>query len=607
MAIMKRMRDNTHIILWALLILFILSMTIGGLVGGANILDLFSKEKKLQGKAGIVNGKEFDGMQYTRLLQSELDRYRDSGQDITDDLIQRVSDQVWQSFINETLIQREIKRLGLEATDWEIYEYLMNYPPSFLMNQEVFLTDGKFDQNKYFQALTNPQGNEWAGVEQYLRGYLPFEKIRNLIESLPVITDSEVHYEYIKTKIPFTLETLFFPYSIVASDSFDISEAELSNYYKKHKEDYFVAETREMDYVYFELKPSPADTLSQYELAMDLKQRIESGESFETVATEYTEDPSGKNSGGDLGWFDRNQMVAPFTKAAFSLKKGQVSEPVLTRFGYHIIKVEDKRTQNNQDQVKARHILLKIKPGPETLESIRSKANLFAFDANDFGFEAAADSHNVVIKNTGEIKRDSRYIANLGASLKAIRFAFTDNPVGTLSELLSTKNGYVIFKLSKVNPAHYKKIDDVSNMIRSAILTEKRSAKLGDIARKVREQISADQSLIIGTASNSDIKFDKHEKVLLSQPLKGLSRSDALIGTILALEKGGISQPVKTGNQYVIIKLIDVGDIQEDDYRVEKELIRNRLHKQAKTNYYNSWVAEMRQKASIIDNRENMY
>lgn len=601
------MRDNTHIILWALLILFILSMTIGGLVGGANILDLFSKEKKLQGKAGIVNGKEFDGMQYTHLLQSELDRYRDSGQDITDDLIQRVSDQVWQSFINETLIQREIKRLGLEATDWEIYEYLMNYPPGFLMNQEVFLTDGKFDQNKYFQALTNPQGNEWAGVEQYLRGYLPFEKVRNLIESLPVITDGEVHNEYTKTKIPFTLETLFFPYSIVASDSFDISDLELSNYYKKHKKDYFVAETREMDYVYFELKPAAADTLTQYELAMDLKQRIESGESFETVATEYTEDPSGKNSGGDLGWFDRNQMVAPFTKAAFSLKKGQVSEPVLTRFGYHIIKVEDKRTQNNQDQVKARHILLKIKPGPETLESIRSKANLFAFDANDFGFEAAADSHNVVIKNTGEIKKDSRYIANLGASLKAVRFAFANNPVGTLSELLGTENGYIIFKLSKVNPEYYKKIDEVSDMIRSAILTEKRSAKLGEIARKVREQISEDQSLIVGAESNSDIKFDKHEKVLLSQPLKGLSRSNALIGAILALDKGEISQPVKTGNQYVIIKLIDVGDIQEDDYRVEKELIRDRLRKRVKTNYYSNWISEMEKKVSIIDNRENMY
>ncbi|HCK98769.1 MAG TPA: hypothetical protein DHW42_01495 [Candidatus Marinimicrobia bacterium] len=607
MAIMKRMRDNTHIILWALLILFILSMTIGGLVGGANILDLFSKEKKLQGKAGIVNGKELDGMQYTRLLQSELDRYRDSGQDINDDLIQRVSDQVWQSFINETLIQREIKRLGLEATDWEVYEYLMNYPLNFLMNQEVFLTDGKFDQNKYFQALTNPQGNEWAGVEQYLRGYLPFEKVHNLIESLPVITDGEVHNEYIKTKVPFTLETLFFPYSIVASDSFDISDSELSNYYKNHKKDYFVPETREMDYVYFELKPTPADTLTQYELAMDLKQRIESGESFETVATEYTEDPSGKNSGGDLGWFDRNQMVAPFSIAAFSLKKGQVSEPVLTRFGYHIIKVEDKRTQSNQEQVKARHILLKIKPGPETLGNIRSKANLFEFDANDFGFEAAADSHNVVIKNTGEIKKDSRYIANLGTFSKAIRFAFADNPIGTLSELLSTENGHVIFKLSKVNPEYYKKIDEVSDMIRSAILTEKRSAKLGEIARKVREQISEDQSLIIGAESNSDIKFEKHEKVLLSNPLKGLSRSDALIGTILALDEGGISQPVKTGNQYVIIKLIDVGDIQEDDYRVEKELIRDRLRKRAKASYYNSWVTEMQKKVSIIDNRENMY
>lgn len=607
MAVMKRMRDNTHVILWALLILFVLSMTIGGLVGGANIMDIFSKEKKLQGKAGVVNGKEFDGMQYSRLIQNELDRIRESGQEITEDVIQRISDQIWESFINETLIAEEVKRLSLEADDWEIYEYLMQYPPDFLTNQEVFLTDGQFDQQKYVQALTNPQGNEWIGVEQYLRGLLPFQKIRNLVENLAVITDGEVLNEYTKTKVPFTLETLFFPYPMVSADSFYVSESEIKAYYENHKEDYFVEETREMDYVFFDLKPSLADSLTQYVLAVDLKNRIEAGESFETVAIEYTEDPSGKNSGGDLGWFDRNQMVKPFSEAAFSLRKGEVSDPVLTSFGYHIIKVEDKRTQNGQEQVKARHILLGINPGPETHDKLRSKANQFAFDASDFGFEAAADSHKMEIKSTNALNKNSRYITDLGTFTRAVRFAFADKPIGTLSELLGANNGYALFKLTKVNPEHYKPLGDVSDAIRSTILVEKRSEHLGEIASKVREQLDSKISLEFAVQSNPEIKYELHNKVTLNRPLKGLSRSDAIIGTILALDNEQISQPAKVGNQYVIIKLIAVEDINEDDYRVEKELIRDRLRKQAKTNYYSAWVAEMKEAASIIDNRENMY
>jgi len=321
-------------------------------------------------------------MQYSQMIQRQLDQYRENGQEINEAVIERVSDQVWKSFISETLLSKEIKRLGLEATDWEIYEYLMQYPPDFLMNQEAFLTDGRFDRQKYLQALTNPQGNEWLGVEQYLRGLLPYQKIRYLIENLPVISETVVREEYIKTKVPFTVETIFFPFAMVATDSVDVSEAAIEAYYKEHRDDYFVPETRELEYVYFEIKPTHEDTLSRYELALDLKDRIEKGESFETVAAEYTEDPSGVNNGGDLGWFDQHQMVEPFTKAAFSLKKGAVSDPVLTQFGYHLIKVEDKRTQKGQPQVKARHILLKIIPGPETLDNIRSKASLFAFDAN---------------------------------------------------------------------------------------------------------------------------------------------------------------------------------------------------------------------------------
>jgi peptidyl-prolyl cis-trans isomerase C len=73
--------------------------------------------------------------------------------------------------------------------------------------------------------------------------------------------------------------------------------------------------------------------------------RLKKGEDFAKVAGEVTEDPSGKANGGDLGYFTKDQMVPEFSEAAFKLESGQISEPVKTQFGWHVIKVEDKRTK----------------------------------------------------------------------------------------------------------------------------------------------------------------------------------------------------------------------------------------------------------------------
>ncbi|HDP67251.1 MAG TPA: hypothetical protein ENN20_01980 [Candidatus Marinimicrobia bacterium] len=607
MAMMKRLRDNTHIILWALLIMFVLSMTIGGLVGGADITDLFSRSRRLQGKAGVVNGNELDGMYYSRLVQQQLEEYRESGQEITEAVVENIGDQIWQSFINETLIDKEIKRLNLEVTSAELYEYLMQYPPEFLTSQEVFQTDGKFDRQKYINALTNVQGDEWINIEQYLFSMLRFQKIQLLIENLPVISEFEVREEYMRTKVPFTLETLFFPFSLVASDSITVTESEIQTYYKEHKEDYFVKETREMDYVFFEIKPTSDDSLARYELAMELKKRILNGEAFETVAAEFTEDPSGKNSGGDLGWFDKNQMVAPFSDAAFRLKKGEISDPVLTQFGYHLIKVEDKRTQNGQPQVKARHILLKIEPGPETLSKIRSQASLFAFDAADIGFEVAADSHNVVIKTTGKLNRDNSYIRGFGTFRRAVQFAFSNIPLGTISELLGADNGYAVFKLSAINPDYYKPLEEVHETITSTLITEKRVNLLKEKADRVVKELRAGIDFQSLAQSEAEIKYDLHQDILLNKGLKGIALNHSIVGAVLGLKDGQFSKPIKVGRQYVIVKRVSAKPIDEDDYGVEKELIRDRMLKSARTNYYNSWLAELQADTKIIDNRENMF
>ena len=609
MGLMTNLRRNMHIILWALIIVFVLSMTIGGLVGGANIMDIISGKSKLQGIAGIVNGKKLDASRFSELIQTELSNIREKGQEIDDITVDRISDQIWNRFVTETLVIEEIERLGLQATDNEIYDILENNPPKFLIENEVFQTDGKFDYQKYLDFVNHPEGQErfWLYIEQNLRYNIPFEKIRIFIQSQAMVSDKEILSEYTTSNVNFDVETLTFPFSIVKNDSFPITDEEISSYYYENKEKFFVEETRILNYIFLDIKPISSDSMSVYQFIMKLKNRIENGESFETVATEYTEDPSGVKSGGNLGWFGKGQMVPAFERAAFSVKIGEITDPVLTRFGYHIIKIEDMRNKNGEKQVKASHILLKIKPGPETFEHIRSKSNLFAFDANEYGFAAAADTHNLKIKTSSSIKEKSKYVSGIGHFPQAARFAFSNKPLGSISEVLSIERGYVILKLDSINVASYKSIDNVKDQIKSPLLKTKRTEKLTKIANEFYNELDENQSLEFVVKTNPKLKYTKHESVTLNKPLKGLSRSNLLTGTILALKPGQISKPISIGNQMVIVKLLSRADIDEEKYKVEKEVIRDKLLTRKKTSIYNNWTKELEKNAEIIDNREKMY
>ncbi|MCF7885114.1 MAG: peptidylprolyl isomerase [Candidatus Marinimicrobia bacterium] len=607
MGVMQKLRDNTHIILWTTLILFVLGMTIGGLIRGANLVDIFSGESKNRNLAGSVNGQELKSRQFVNMVQNRVSQMRESGQTINNRMYSAIADRVWNQYVNEVLLGEIIEKYDLKTTGDEIYHYLRTNPPQFIRSAPAFQNEeGEFDYQKYLQRLNNPQGNEWYPVEQQIRGTLPYQKLNNLIQGLVTIPEWEIREQFIKENVKMEFETLTLPYSLVSSDCFNVSSSEIREYYKNHKDEYHVPETREIKYVNFPIKPSKSDTQLTREQAVDLKQRIEQGENFKTVATEYSEDTGTKDQGGDLDWFTENEMVPKFSEAAFNASPGEIVGPVLTRYGYHLIKVEDRRQQDGKTQVKARHILLKITAGPETESDVESQANLFAFDANELGFEAAADSNNYTIQESPELTEDTKFIRQIGYFPEAARFAFSTNSIGKISDVYKTNNAYVICKLTDIKKEHYTKLAEVKSQIKSKIIQEKRLKKLEAMARELYQNNPGLSSLDKFADQNDKYKY-KHYGFKTLSSITSLESKNNIQSVLLEIEPGKISRPVKSGNNYVLIKLDRRTDLDQESYQEQRTQIKQELLKEKRNQFYTNWLAALKEQADIFDNHTRFY
>lgn len=133
--------------------------------------------------------------------------------------------------------------------------------------------------------------------------------------------------------------------------------------------------------------PSPADTIAAWNKIMDLRKKIKAGEKFEAVAEQYSDDPSAKVNKGSLGYFTALQMVYPFETAAYTTAQGDVSNPVRTKFGYHLVKVDATRPARGELQVA--HILLKIpeNSNPEVIAKVKAKADSIYTLSRTMSFE----------------------------------------------------------------------------------------------------------------------------------------------------------------------------------------------------------------------------
>lgn len=616
MGLITKMRSQMQVVMWTILVLFVTSMAIGGLVGGASITDIFGQRQI--NEIGSVNNNPILFEDFNSFVSSEISRSDGrNGETLTDDQKEFIRAIVWERIINDLIIQEQIKKNKITVSDSEVLFHLQNNPPPFLKSNAMFQSEGIFDFEKYLDAVLTPTSIDWRPIENFMKEvYLPNYKLQQYIVNSASISSESVKNDFRKRFVDYELEILHITDKVINNSLFEekisskINESVVQEFYSDNLEKYKQQERRILNYVKWPILSTKNDSLRTKLEAEDIVFRLKNGADFASLANSFSEDPGNfidpsSPRGGRLGWFSNGQMNPEFSKAAFSAKVGDIVGPVLTEFGYHIIRINDEKKGDGKNQINASHILLTIKPSDTTKDLIYDKARLFSLDAIENGFENQANIENLEILSSNEVVRESVFINdNDGPVRSAVNFAFK-NEVGAISDAFDNDDFIFVFYLDSILDDPYLQYDDVKLEIESKLKTEFKREEIKKISQSLK--INSESNLADIANENQSFEYVKSTKSKLNGSFLSIGKSNFVVGALLESKIGELVGPIPTLRGQAFIKILNIDEINQKDFDEMSDSIKFSLLINRQNLIWDNWLLALRKNSDIEDYRYDFY
>ena len=342
---------------------------------------------------------------------------------------------------------------------------------------------------------------------------------------------------------------------------------------------------------------STGNDKADLEKANEYYNQIIKGANFETVARQYSQDGSA-SAGGDLGWFGRGQMVKPFEDACYNGKIGMVQKPVKSQFGYHIIKVTDK---SSQDYVVER-IINKIQISATTSDKVFTDAQDFSYIAKKDGFESEAKVMKYNVVESTAFNEETQAIPGLGISVPLVKFAF-DNSQGEISDVFRTNTGYVVAMVSSIIKPGVKNFDEVKGQIQVLVLKEKKLEKALSMAKEIKTKIGDNGDPNIAKSVWASAKVDSTAEFTNTGTVPGIGREFAFSEYVFKGDLNKWSNPIKGTLGAFLIKVNYRTKFNQATYEVEKPILKKQLLQNKKNRYYSLWLQNLKKESDVVDER----
>ena len=604
---LSQMREGRFIksVLWIVVVAFVATMVF---VWGADYQGIGCGTQAPQGQQWVgmvgkqgINLRDYD----TRYRQAitQMAQGRQAGQVISEDERLRIQDQVFEQMVNETLFQQEVQRLSLQPSEDEIGDILQFDPPEML-KQQFRNEQGEFDQSAYELALNNPN-IDWTPFEDYVRASLPSLRLQQMLMSSVHVGEGEIRAEFERR---FRMATVL--YAGQAWRDIELENAEpgddaLRAFMEANAADYEQAERYGIQVVKISRDPSPADEEYVRGRLDFLREEINGGKEFEQMAKEWSQDLANAEMGGDLGWFGKGRMDPAFEEAAFALNEGEVSEPVRSRFGYHLIKLDAKRAEEGAEEVSARHILLRVEPSYATLDSLSALADSLHSQATETGsLASAAEGLGVEVLSPPPFgERES--IEGLGFN-SAIKARVSRMAAGDISRRFSARDADYLLQLVEVIPAGPGDFEGQKDRILRDWTEEQQRTAARIKAEELHALLGQGESLR-KAAESLGLEVQVSEPFARRDYIPGVGPEGSFQVATFALNPGDRSGVLETQQGAYVLEVTTKPEADKTLYGSEKEGIRERLMNAAQQAYFDNWMEGLKERFPVEDYRDEFY
>ncbi|MCD4690241.1 peptidylprolyl isomerase [bacterium] len=408
--------------------------------------ELLPERQKVDGIAAVV-GDEI-------ILESDIDEelylfnMRTGGKALTDDNILSYRGEVLDEMIDEMLLVAKAHRDSIQLTPGMLDEEL---------DRRVAELEGRHGSPEAFDSALTTQGL----TRERLRAIYRDDIERRMLAER--VVRQEVH------------------------GRIDVTWRDVEDYYEEHgKEIAIVPEAFHVAGVVSAPKVAESAKRAAYERLDAARAERQSGSTFADVAAEYSEDASAAR-GGDLGWFGRGIMLPEFEDAAFALAVGEISGVVPTRFGFHIIKIEER----DEERVHALHILARVSPGPEDIVRARARADslrTMILDGADFSEVAGGYSDDEASRARGgdlgwftQGDLDPRFETGLRLL-----------EPGGITEVIEGDGGYYVLQLVEYEEARTAELDEIRDDLKEHIFSLRAEIRFRELMEQLRAEIFVD-------------------------------------------------------------------------------------------------------------------
>ena len=583
-----------------------------------------------------VDGHEVTAGQFRRRYQTQLQTYQGAyGATMNEQVLRQlgIDRQILQQMIDEQAALSEAERQGIKVSDEELAQQIFTIP--------AFQESGLFaGEQRYEQVLRSQRPPMTKSeFEDNLRHSMMIDRLRAALTDWLSVPDADIEREYRRRNEKVKLQVVSLPASSFRG-TVTVTDADVAARYEAHKAEYRVGEQRKIKFVLVDLDQVRAktvvavadverfynDNIQQYsspeqirashillktegqdeaavrKKAEEVLAQVKAGGDFAALAKQHSEDDATKALGGDLDYFGHGRMVQAFETVAFAMEPGKISDLVKTQYGFHIIKLVDKKPGTVRPLNDLRVEIteqLKIQKAQDAVET--SARALAATIKNASDIDRVAKGSGLTVTESGLFTREDP-IPGLGGAPQVAAEAFRLKD-GEVSRSLSSPRGPVFIAVTGKKDPYLPALGDVKDKVHEDAITERATALSRERAKAVAVKLRAAKDFAAAAKAEG---LEAKDTLLIAREaaIPDVGVSADIDRAAFSLPVTGVSDAITSNTGAVIVRVTERHDVTPEEFRDAKDAFRREMENERRGQFYSAYMTKAKEKMKIAINED---